>query len=337
MFNIKDRIPTYPNRKKITFEDTGEEKYALIEYADEPTENGTFLNRSLFLEQFQSLKNHIEYITESGTWTVPENVKSVEVFIVNGGYDGEAGNASSTSSSSSTTGVAGGAGGAGGACCWLPNFSVTPGQTMEVVVGAANGGVSSFNDIYLLDSELVQINMTANYGLIKTAAKGAAGGAGGTYGKDGNSGALGFVNNIYSGGICPIDGKIYGVSGAGGASNRAYRGTGGAGYTIQNCAGGTAGKNTIDHLPAGGFGEGSGDYGWFCGGGGASYDNDGGAGTTTATRPSAVSGTTGSGGNGANATTYGCGGGGGGAAPDYSGYTVGNGGTGAQGVVIIAY
>ena len=283
------------------------------------------------------LKKNIEYITESGTWTVPANVHSIDVFLVNGGNDGEAGNAASSSSSSNTTGVAGGAGGAGGACCWLPNFSVTPGQTMEVVVGAANGGVSSFNDIYLLDSELVAGNLAYDYSLLKTAAKGAAGGAGGTRLNDGNSGALGFVNNMYSGGICPIDGKIYGVSGAGGGGNCAYRGSSSAGYSIQNCAGGTAGKNTIDHLPTGGYGKGSGNYGWFCGGGGASYDNDGGTGTTTATKPSAVSGTTGSGGNGANATTYGCGGGGGGAAPSYDGYTVGAGGTGAQGAVIIAY
>ena len=286
------------------------------------------------------LKKNIEYITESGTWTVPANVHSIDVFLVNGGNDGEAGNAASSSSSSSTTGVAGGAGGAGGACCWLPNFSVTPGQTMEVVVGAANGGVSSFNDIYLLDSELVAGNLAYDYSLLKTAAKGAAGGAGGTRLNDGNSGALGFVNNMYSGGICPIDGKIYGVSGAGGGGNCAYRGSGGAGYSIQNCAGGTAGKNTIDHLPTGGSGNETGSntsYVWSCGGGGASYDNNGSAGNTTATKPSAVSGTTGSGGNGANATTYGCGGGGGGAAPNYDGYTVGAGGTGAQGVVIIAY
>lgn len=38
---LKDRVPTYPNRKKIVFEDDGSIRYATIEYADEPTEPGS--------------------------------------------------------------------------------------------------------------------------------------------------------------------------------------------------------------------------------------------------------------------------------------------------------
>ena len=43
---LKDRIPTYPNRKKITFEDDGSIRFATIEYADDPLEEGTPMNAS---------------------------------------------------------------------------------------------------------------------------------------------------------------------------------------------------------------------------------------------------------------------------------------------------
>lgn len=43
-----DRIPTLPNRKKLTFENDGSVKYATVEYADEPAEEGTFLNKANF-------------------------------------------------------------------------------------------------------------------------------------------------------------------------------------------------------------------------------------------------------------------------------------------------
>ncbi len=45
--DVKDRVPTKPNRRKITFDD-GTVVYANIEYADEPTEQGTPINRELF-------------------------------------------------------------------------------------------------------------------------------------------------------------------------------------------------------------------------------------------------------------------------------------------------
>lgn len=41
---LKDRIPKYPNRKKIVFEDDKSVRYATIEYADEPLEEGSPLN-----------------------------------------------------------------------------------------------------------------------------------------------------------------------------------------------------------------------------------------------------------------------------------------------------
>lgn len=48
MINAKDRVPTKPNRKKITFEDDNSVRYATVEYADLPTEQGTPINKALF-------------------------------------------------------------------------------------------------------------------------------------------------------------------------------------------------------------------------------------------------------------------------------------------------
>lgn len=45
MVILKDRVPTKPNRKKITFEDDSSVRYATVEYADEPVEAGTAVNK----------------------------------------------------------------------------------------------------------------------------------------------------------------------------------------------------------------------------------------------------------------------------------------------------
>lgn len=44
---LKDRIPTRPNRRKLTFEDDNSVKYVTIEYADEPLEEGTPMNAAV--------------------------------------------------------------------------------------------------------------------------------------------------------------------------------------------------------------------------------------------------------------------------------------------------
>lgn len=48
MIAVKDRIPVNPNRKKITYEDDSSVRYAVVEYADNPVEVGTPINRALF-------------------------------------------------------------------------------------------------------------------------------------------------------------------------------------------------------------------------------------------------------------------------------------------------
>ena len=49
MYDFRDRIPTQANRKKITFED-GSIKYGTVEFADNPVEDGSKLNRNTFME-----------------------------------------------------------------------------------------------------------------------------------------------------------------------------------------------------------------------------------------------------------------------------------------------
>ena len=48
MRDFVDRVPTYANRKKITHSD-GSSEIVTVEFADEPTEVGTPLNRSVFM------------------------------------------------------------------------------------------------------------------------------------------------------------------------------------------------------------------------------------------------------------------------------------------------
>lgn len=45
---MKNRIPTKPGRHKMTNETTGEISYVFLEAADEPTEEGTALNKATF-------------------------------------------------------------------------------------------------------------------------------------------------------------------------------------------------------------------------------------------------------------------------------------------------
>ena len=59
VIEVKDRVPTKPNRKKITYDD-GRVEYAKIEYADEPTEQGTPINKVLF----ENIRNDFEARTE---------------------------------------------------------------------------------------------------------------------------------------------------------------------------------------------------------------------------------------------------------------------------------
>lgn len=254
------------------------------------------------------LRANVEYIKESKVWRVPSNVMKIDVFVVDGGYDGE-----SKSNSTNTYGTWG-SGGKGGGMLYIQDLKVSPGQAFNIVVGAANGGKSSFGDISGTVAE----------------APGGSGSTGSGQSTVGKPGVLGKVNNYYQGMPCPIDGKYYGVSGAAGGG---WQWSCGTADDIQSGRGGMAGKSLASHLPQGGChatttdtdGSVSYDAG---GGGGASYDNAGAAGIVISVSSGRYQNNIG--GVGGKATSYGCGGGGCGAGG-------GTGGAGAPGGVIIGY
>lgn len=254
------------------------------------------------------LKKNVIYFSESQSWTVPNNVTQIDVFIVDGGYDGA--NGISAPYSKETTGY-GGDGGNGGACAFYPNINVVPGTVIPVVVGAANGGKSAFDG---LSSVNIPESVGGDGSVVRTPTDSRP--------ITNAKGNYAVINGLFTGiGCkCPIDGKYYGISGGAGCNNTMR-------LTTQiSVAGGVAGKNNADKRPM--YGEvvktSVGSTGYLASGGGASYDNDGYPNESETV-----------GGKGGDAVSYGCGGGGGGGAP-YKG-TGGAGGTGATGGVIIAY
>lgn len=77
--------------------------------------------------------------TSNQTWTVPNNVYLLEVFLVGGGGGGGTGDRFFGSG----TFQAGGGGGAGGQVVLTRNFPVTPGQSIGVVIGAGGSGADA--------------------------------------------------------------------------------------------------------------------------------------------------------------------------------------------------
>ena len=221
---MQDRIPGKPNRKKITYED-GTIQYATVEYADEPIEEGTPVNRALLMPMQR--KQEIARYTNSGTWTVPTGITSVDVYVVGGGGGG------CTS------------GGGGGYCKLYRDVVVTPGEQVAIQIGAGgaagnpagNGGQSYFKNLsYAANGGLggKNVNSRASAGgnggcgggaaYISSEAGGNFGGDGGAWGGAG-SGAQAQANAIPYGGlgggnidytpVNPYDQIAYGCGGGG--------------------------------------------------------------------------------------------------------------------------
>lgn len=69
MVELQDRIPTCPNRKKLTFEDDNSLRYATVEYADEPLVEGTVVNKKNVLDTVYPNSNNNSVgviVTKSG-------------------------------------------------------------------------------------------------------------------------------------------------------------------------------------------------------------------------------------------------------------------------------
>ena len=198
-------------------------------------------------------------IKTSGNWMVPSNVKTVDLFLVDGGKNGNNG------VKVPADGTVFGRGGDGGKCLLLLDFPVSPGEIIPVVIGTSNGGLTSFKGI----------NTSKN-------SANAAGAYGGVGQNGDNSVEFGFGPTNSN--ICPFNNVVYGITGAGGGGLSAF-GKGG------NCisTGKTGGAAAV----------GSSNSNHYLGGGGASANANGGnASSTVGGHGANASANTGNGGGG---------------------------------------
>lgn len=81
MRNFKDRISTIADRKKITFEDNQEERFAIVDFADEATELGTDINRTNMMGMQGYTNSNVTFNTDGSITTVyPNNVIETTIF-----------------------------------------------------------------------------------------------------------------------------------------------------------------------------------------------------------------------------------------------------------------
>ena len=310
-----------------------------------------------------------EVITKTQTWTVPDGVTSVNVFLFGGGGGGGS-NAHSQDYSVYDRYADGGGGGGGSGYMAKSTFTVTPKQSISVTIGAGGavgqaGGTTSFGSLLSANGGSAGESGRTDgysYGYGGKGGDGGSGGAGNsgshtvpatnpssiTYIENGGAGGNGAQ---FGGGAGSYEAKggnggtYGGGGGAGGAYSGSYSGgTGGqyggaGGDSKQNGADGTNTTNIadIDFKGLGKAGTGYSDKGG--GGGGGGYGGNGGNGAFYE-----GGGGGGYGGNGGN----GGGGGGGYGAPAYGagggGYGVNNyghggeaNGAGASGICVVTY
>jgi len=248
---------------------------------------------------------YVATFQDSGSWTCPAGVTTVQALIVAGGGSG-------------SIGGGGGGGGAGG-LVYSSSISVTPGTTYPIVVGAGGVGVTGGPDINGTAGQNSSFNGLVAIGGGQGAHNGYAGqtggSGGGAYGS-GNAGS-GTYGQGNSGGGGVTDSSTYTNGGGGGGAG----GAGGAAIATQGGAGGTGLPFSI-----------SGTLTYYAGGGAGGVQKSGG---------SSQVGGLGGGGNNSGAPnsnglpgTQNTGGGGGGAS--YTNASVAS-GSGGSGIVIIRY
>lgn len=197
------------------------------------------------------------------TWVVPEGCTSVDVFLVGGGAGGSStggGSGYTKTYKSSTSGWRD-----GGA------ISVTPGQSINIIVGSGGGEASDGGYSQFLSSSYRANGGTAGYssGYYYGGSGGSGGGSYGNGGSDGSDGDHRFATKN----DC-IDGEGQGHT------TRDF----GESYGNRN-AGGGGGQNTSDTTPQGGasdYSEGSGEDGatYVSGSGGTGGGGYGGGGAS---------------------------------------------------------
>lgn len=202
------------------------------------------------------------------TWVAPAGVTSVSVVAVGSGGAGPFGGSVN--------------GASGGGLGYKNNFSVTPGNSYSVVVGAAGGPTSSGSDSYFVTnntSNCFPVGKGGTYsstslGGLFYGTGGGRGGAGGGYnpccaGNAGGGGAGGYSGNGGNGAYnCAYNGSP--GAGGGGGGGAVGRGGGGVGIFGQGANGGGC-------FPGGGGGSGgtssSGQNAGSYGGGGAGHSS----------------------------------------------------------------
>ncbi len=200
---LEDRVPGKPGRVLVTPENGGEAFYATLELADEPVVAGNKVNKQNVIDTIKACSIFTkEEITESGTWTAPDDIVGpVMAFVFGGGgylSIGEvdvaagtsvtvvigAGGAGATSSAAAKTGgtssfgsitAAGGSGGGNGS-----SSSVGKGGA-----GGSSGGGGGYADLGAKAGGAAAYGGGGGYGGDKENDTGASGGAGGIYGGGG--------------------------------------------------------------------------------------------------------------------------------------------------------
>ena len=249
---MKDRVPLYPGRVKLT-PVAGQANTYDMSRADSPQQEGTPINKATLLsdetaaliwpdastrpadptvdDALAALPHKRKVaktviITETQDWTVPAHAGEIDVRIFGGGGGGGVGSSNSV----------GGHGGGGGHMAH-GTFDLEEGANVTVTIGAGGtggeypraGGTSSFG----AHISAAGGNSGGGYGSSDTAGNGGSGGGGGVYGKRGGDGDYGGggggggddSNAGGNGG----NGGSYGGGGGGGVGANGGRGGGGRG------------------------------------------------------------------------------------------------------------
>jgi hypothetical protein len=189
--------------------------------------------------------------TSSGSFTVPPGVTTIYRSACGGGAGG--GGGGSTVGNTAYYGGGGGCGGGAGQSVVDSPLAVTPGQVINITVGAGGQGSPSVGTNGTAGSATVIGTLTLSGGTAGGAGQANVGTTGSTIGAAGGSpqGTLSFPL-----GQCGGDGQLAGLGGCGASSPFGGGGGGGRGSTS---------RSTVqDGSPGGGFGAGG-------GGGGAAY------------------------------------------------------------------
>lgn len=270
-------------------------------------------------EEVISDSGEVEF-TSSGsfTWTVPDGITSVSAVVIGAGGGGSSGRGVNAQS---------GAGGGGGGLAWSAGFDVTPGETLDIVIGSGGAGGPwlgygnnaakhgfAGNATQIKRGSTVLLEATGGGGgqwvSTNTTTGGAGGSPGGTeYGGGGVGGAgyRGYYNSGGgggggAGGYTGNGGEgYYGSLSTGGSSGTGGGGGGGGGNNAGNVSYITNNGGGVGLLGQGANGAGGGSYGGSggvgAGGKGGSLGSDG-TGSANAVDASAGIGTFGGGGGG---------------------------------------